>query len=85
MALPLTFLWPQFLWLLLAVPMLVLVYVWLLRRKKKLALRFASVAIIKQAMGTGLHWRRHLPPALRLHPRAAHARPRGAATSQSCI
>ncbi len=64
MALPLTFLWPQFLWLLLAVPMLVLVYVWLLRRKKKLALRFASVAIIKQAMGTGLHWRRHLPPAL---------------------
>lgn len=64
MTLPLSFLWPQYLWLLLAVPLLVLVYVWLLRRKKKLALRFASVDIVKQAMGAGLHWRRHLPPAL---------------------
>ncbi len=64
MTLPMSFLWPDFLWLLLAVPLLVLVYVWLLRRKKKLALRFASIAIAKQAMGVGLHWRRHLPPAL---------------------
>ncbi len=64
MTLPMSFLWPDFLWLLLAVPLLVLAYVWLLRRKKKLALRFASIAIVKQAMGAGLHWRRHLPPAL---------------------
>ncbi len=59
-----TFMWPQFLWLLAVVPVLVLVYVWLLRRKKKLVLRYASVAIVKQAMGSGLGWRRHLPPAL---------------------
>ncbi|MEO8544395.1 MAG: VWA domain-containing protein [Betaproteobacteria bacterium] len=59
-----TFLWPQFLWLLLAIPLLVLVYVWLLRRKKKLALRYASLSIVKEAMGAGLHWRRHVPPAL---------------------
>ena len=64
MTLPLSFLWPQFLWLLLFVPMLVLVYVWLLRRKKKLVLRLGSIAIAKQALGAGLHWRRHLPPAL---------------------
>lgn len=64
MTLPLSFLWPQYLWLLWAVPVLVLLYVWLLRRKKKLALRFASIDIVKQAMGAGLHWRRHLPPAL---------------------
>ena len=64
MALPLTFLWPQLLWLLWTVPVLVLVYVWLLRRRNRLALRFASVDLIRQAMGTGLHWRRHLPPAL---------------------
>jgi len=50
--------------LLLAVPLLVLVYVWLLRRKKKLALRYASLAIVKQAMGPGMGWRRHVPPAL---------------------
>jgi len=64
MTLPLSFLWPQFLWLLWAVPALVLIYLWLLRRKKKLVLRYASVALIKQAMGTGPSWRRHLPPAL---------------------
>lgn len=71
MTLPLSFLWPQYLWLLLAVPVLVLVYVWLLRRRKKLALRFANIAIVKQAVGKGLHWRRHLPPALFLLAMAA--------------
>ncbi len=64
MNLPMNFLWPQFLWLLLAVPLLLAVYVWLLRRRKRLALRYASLSLIKPAMGTGLHWRRHLPPAL---------------------
>jgi Ca-activated chloride channel family protein len=61
---PLTFLWPQFLWLLLAAPVLVGVYLWLLRRKKKLALRYASLSIVKEALGAGMHWRRHVPPAL---------------------
>ena len=64
MNLPMTFLWPQYLWLMLAVPLLVLVYVWLLRRKKKLVLRYASLATVKLAMSPGLGWRRHLPPAL---------------------
>ncbi len=64
MTLPVNFLWPQFLWLLLAIPLLVLLYLWLLRRKKKLALRYASLSIVKEAMGAGMHWRRHLPPAL---------------------
>ena len=36
------FLWPQFLWLLLVLPLLVLLYLWMLRRKKKLAVRYAS-------------------------------------------
>lgn len=59
-----TFLWPQYLWLLLAVPLLVLVYVWLLRRKKKLVLRYASLALVKQAVSPTMGWRRHVPPAL---------------------
>jgi len=71
MTLPLSFLWPQFLWLLLTLPLLVLVYVCLLRRRKKLALRLSSVAIARQALGTGRHWRRHLPPALFLLAMAA--------------
>jgi Ca-activated chloride channel family protein len=58
------FLWPEFLWSLLAVPLLVLLYIWLLRRKKKLAVRYASLSIIKEAMGPGQNIRRHIPPAL---------------------
>jgi Ca-activated chloride channel family protein len=64
MTLPVTFMWPQFLWLLLAIPLLVVVYLWLLGRKKKLALRYASLSIVKEALGTGMHWRRHVPPVL---------------------
>ena len=58
------FLWPQFLWLLLALPLLLLLYLWLLRRKKKMALRYASLSIVKEAMGAGQSIRRHIPPFL---------------------
>ena len=58
------FLWPEFLWLLLALPLLAGVYIWTLRRKKKLALRYASLSVVKEAMGRGHSWRRHVPPIL---------------------
>ena len=61
---PIHFLWPQFLWVMLLLPLLVLAYLWLLKRKKKNALRFASLSIIKEAMGPGQSIRRHIPPAL---------------------
>ena len=57
---PVTFLWPQLLWLLLALPLLVLMYVWLLRRRKQAALRYASLSIVREAMGKGTGWRRHV-------------------------
>jgi Ca-activated chloride channel homolog len=59
---PVTFMWPTLLWLLLLLPLLVLVYVWLLKRKKKMALRFASLSIVREAMGKGPGMRRHIPP-----------------------
>src|SRR5918996_533528 len=59
-----TFLWPEMLWLLLIVPVLVAGYVFLLRRKKKAALRYASLSIVKEAMGTAQRFRRHIPPLL---------------------
>ncbi|MCJ7798309.1 MAG: VWA domain-containing protein [Polaromonas sp.] len=65
------FLWPQFLWLLLMLPLLVAVYVWLLRRKKKMALRYASLSIVREAMGAGQSVRRHIPPLLFLLSMAA--------------
>ena len=59
-----TFLWPEFLWLLLVLPLLVLLYIWLLGRKKKMALRYASLSIVREAMGKGQSVRRHIPPVL---------------------
>jgi Ca-activated chloride channel family protein len=59
-----TFLWPHFLWLLALLPLLVLLYLWLLQRKKQLALRYASLSIVREAMGRGPGWRRHVPPVL---------------------
>src|SRR5215813_1108285 len=59
-----TFLWPEMLWLLLVVPALVAGYFYLLRRKKDAALRYASLSIVKEAMGVGHRFRRHIPPLL---------------------
>eukprot|EP01036_Dinobryon_divergens_P039029 gene39029-51343_t len=71
MTAPMTFLWPQFLWLLLGLPLLILLYVWLLRRKKKMALRYASLSIVREAMGKGQSFKRHIPPLLFLLSLAA--------------
>jgi Ca-activated chloride channel family protein len=60
------FLWPEMLWALLAIPLLVLLYVWLLRRRKKTALRYASLSLVKEALGARSAWRRHVPPTLLL-------------------
>src|SRR6266851_7146756 len=58
-----TFQWPEFLWLAAALPALGLLYVYLLRRKKKFAVRYSNLALLKEAM-SGASWRRHLPPLL---------------------
>src|SRR3954469_17678365 len=65
-----SFQWPEFLWLLAALPALVGLYVFLLRRRKKFAVRFSSLALVREAM-VGPTWRRHLPPALMLLALAA--------------
>jgi len=58
------FLHPQILWLLLSVPVLVAAYVMMLRRQKKHALRYASISLIKEAIGPRQRLRRHIPPLL---------------------
>jgi Ca-activated chloride channel family protein len=65
------FLWPEFLALLLFIPLLALLYVWLLRRRKRLAVRYANLSLVKEALGRGPGWRRHVPPALFLMALAA--------------
>ena len=59
------------LWLALALPVLVFLYFWLLGRRKKVALRYASLMLVKQALGKGDGWRRHLPATLFLAGLAA--------------
>lgn len=59
-----TFLWPHMLALLGLVPLLVLGYLWLLRRRKRQAVRYASLTLIREAMGRTSAWRRHVPPLL---------------------
>jgi len=58
-----TFQWPEFLWLLAALPLLAVVYFFVLRRRKKFALRYSNLALVKEAM-RGASWRRHVPPFL---------------------
>ena len=59
-----TFLWPEMLWLLLIVPALVAAYFYLLRRNRATALRYASLSMVKEAMGARQRFRRHIPPLL---------------------
>ncbi len=61
-----TFLWGRLLWLLLAVPLLVGLYLLILRRKHRGALRYSSLGIVKEALGAGNRFRRHVPPLLLL-------------------
>ena len=58
------FLWVNMLWLLLLVPALVVGYILAQRRRQRFALRYASLSLVKEALGKGPGWRRHIPPAL---------------------
>ena len=60
------FLWPESLWLLALVPAMVAWYLILLKRRKKMALRYASLSLVKEAMGARHSVRRHVPPLLLL-------------------
>lgn len=61
-----TFLWPEMLWSALMLPVLALLYVWMLRRRRPQTLRYPGLAVVRQAVGKWMGWRRHLPPALLL-------------------
>ncbi|MDP3085331.1 MAG: VWA domain-containing protein [Rubrivivax sp.] len=56
------FLWPHNLWWMLALPLLPVLYLWLLRRGRKLVLTLSSVRVVREAAGRP--WRQHVPPAL---------------------
>ena len=56
-------LWPGFLLLLLVVPLILAIYIWTLRRRR-VALRYSSLALVHAALPRYSRLRRHLPFAL---------------------
>ena len=54
-------------------------YLFVLKKKKQAALRYASLELVKEAIGKGLWWRRHLPPAILLAALGADDRSRSRA------
>src|SRR5262245_2672239 len=65
------FLWTELLLLLALLPVLVALYLYILSRNKRRAVRFASLALVRGAIPGSARWRRHLPPALLLAALAA--------------
>src|SRR5688500_9290417 len=56
-----TFLWPEALILEGVVPLVIALYVLVLRHRKRIAVRYASLELVKAAITRG-EWRRHVPP-----------------------
>jgi Ca-activated chloride channel family protein len=59
-----TWLWPESLLLLGLIPLLVAFYIWMLRRRRRFAVRYSSLALVREALPGQSRWRRHLPFAL---------------------
>ncbi|MBE7522670.1 MAG: VWA domain-containing protein [Burkholderiales bacterium] len=59
-----SFQWPELLWGLAALPLCVGAYLLLQRRRKHLALRYANLSLVRDALARGAGWRRHVPPLL---------------------
>jgi Ca-activated chloride channel family protein len=55
------FLRPWILLVLVIIPLIVLIYIWILRRKRKFAVRYSSLSIIREAIPRRSRWRQHLP------------------------
>jgi Ca-activated chloride channel family protein len=64
MNLPIGFVWPDLLWLLLLWPAMALLYLWLLKRRRRHTLAYGQLGLVREAMGRSPGWRRHLPPLL---------------------
>jgi Ca-activated chloride channel family protein len=57
-------LWPGFLLLLGLLPLIVGAYIWILRRRRRYAVRYSSLSLVRAALTKQSRWRRHLPFAL---------------------
>src|SRR5271157_483324 len=56
-----TWLWPSFLYLLILIPLLIIAYILILRRRRRFAVRYSSLALVRDALPHQSWLRRHLP------------------------
>ena len=59
-----SFIWPALLWSLIIIPLLVLLYLRMQRRRNQYAVRYGSLGFLQQASGRGVGSRRHIPAFL---------------------
>jgi len=58
------FLWPELLWLLLALPLLAAAYLYALKRRKRAVVVYPNLALARSAVAPTQKIRRHIPPLL---------------------
>ena len=56
-----SFLWSGFLYLLVLIPLIAVIYILLLRRRRPFAIRYSSLSLVREAMSHQSWLRRHLP------------------------
>ena len=59
-----SFLWSRSLLLLGLIPLFIIFYIWLLRRRRRYTVRYSSLSLVREAAAHQSRWRRHLPFAL---------------------
>jgi len=57
-------LWPGFLLLLGLIPIIIAAYIWILRRRRRYAIRYSSLSLVRAALPQQSRWRQHLPMTL---------------------
>ena len=56
-----SFLWPGLFYLLLLIPLAIGVYLWVLRRRRRFAVRYSSLSLVREAAAKQSWLRKHLP------------------------
>jgi Ca-activated chloride channel family protein len=54
-------LWPGFLFLLVIIPLIVGIYIWVMRRRRRFTVRYSSLSLVREALPQQSFWRRYLP------------------------
>lgn len=54
-------LWASSLYLLILIPLAILAYIWILRRRRRFVVRYSSLSLVREAAAHQSTWRRHAP------------------------